>query len=104
MAKGKEKKEIWIICQSNVDIIPAGFNGYVKGRLKKPYIKNFILFLVVVLMLQCTWVLFAIHFLFSSSINFATYFLYLVLLMCYYYMVPRLSLEVCTNELYIKKV
>jgi len=102
--RGKKKKEVSIICQNKIDIVPDGFNGYVKGRLKKPYIKNFILFLFMVLIFQCTWIFLATYFLFSSSINLATYFLYLVLLMCYYYMVPRLALEVCINDLYIKKV
>ena len=41
----RQKKELMKTCKKKNDIVPEGYLGYVKCRLKKPYIKAILLFL-----------------------------------------------------------
>jgi len=91
-------------CHEKVDIIPEGFSGYVKGKIRKPYIKNAIMLLFVAFTFQGSVILLMLYTLFSAEINFADYFLYIVVLLFFYILVPKLPLSLyCAHAIYKKK-
>lgn len=100
----KQKKELMNICKKKNDIVPEGYLGYVKGRLKKPYIKAVFLFLCGIFLYQIICVLIAVWILMSSSMNLVLYLIYPVFLILYFFMVPRATSEVlCINEIKLYK-